>query len=337
VPRSPVASEPEKGRLRQRFAIRLLGAFGLALTGVVGAAFVATPAFASGSLTNVSLAISSNLASATPVQYTLSLSTATSNALTSVTFSVPAGTTLTGATTTAYGAGADTASSALASNLVTETLTGGATIAAGTNVSFVVTGFTNTATPGAFTSTVTTLNAATAIDTGTSNSNTVTTTGTAVTIEVPESVTVTVPPAFTIVPIVGSTTTAAAEALSIASNAGNGFSAFACVTTPFQTGTLVQLVQGSSTVVGPLINSFGAFATSSGSGTLQGLWTTASNLTHMLGYNSACTATNDGLVYKDTLTTNGDTVNFTNGANIAATTGSGIYTGTITYQVTPSF
>jgi hypothetical protein len=107
------------------------------------------------------------------VTYGYSFTTATSSSLSSVTMTVPAGTTGPPAVASVSPTTISGGTIALASNTLTYSFTA-ATIAAGTAVSISISGLTNTGTAGSSTSTITTKNGASSVDTGTTGSVTFT-------------------------------------------------------------------------------------------------------------------------------------------------------------------
>jgi hypothetical protein len=116
---------------------------------------------------------SSTVTGATGASYTYAFTVATASSLSSVTMTVPSGTS--GSATVAAVSPASLAggSVALAGTTLTYSFTA-ASVSAGTAVSIKVSGLTNTGTAGAYTSTLTTMNGASAVDTGTTGSFTFT-------------------------------------------------------------------------------------------------------------------------------------------------------------------
>jgi hypothetical protein len=121
---------------------------------LVSAIVSAGPASAA-ALTNPVWAVSNNATSATGVTYTWQFTTATTLTISSVTMSSPA-TTLNGspAVVNVFGLGASTVG--FASNVTTLTVTTPVSVPAGTAIYIEVSGYTNTATVGSATSTITT-------------------------------------------------------------------------------------------------------------------------------------------------------------------------------------
>lgn len=312
------------------------------------AALWAAPASAS-TIDNVSLTVSNNATSATAVTYTVNFSTQTAAALTSVTFTVPAGTTAPAALTTgtAYGlAGCTVGTPTLATNTVTVPLTLCPTIAASTPVEIAVSGFTNSTTAtSAFKTAVST----SAPDTGTANAGVdFNDNKTVVDVIVPESLTFTNQnPAITLLPVPGNATPATgAVKLTVATNAVNGYTLTSCVTSDIAAGsntipqlTSVGALNGSTTAFGAqasFVPNNGTGTDGSGTASLNAPWSTAG--TDYVGYASDCAAaTPNAKVISNTGTTNGDELTLTNGVSADAVQPNGTYTGTITYQVAPSY
>lgn len=128
----------------------------------------ASPASAA-TLTSAVWSSSSSVTSATGASYTYSFTVATSASLSSVTMTVPTGTAGTPAVGTVSPGSLAGGTVALAGTTLTYSFTA-AQIGVGTAVSIQVTGLTNTSTTGSYTSTVTTVNGASAVDTGTTGS-----------------------------------------------------------------------------------------------------------------------------------------------------------------------
>jgi hypothetical protein len=153
-------------RRRASTAVRLLILLALAAAGgIMGAA---SPA-AAATLTGATWTVSKSTTGATAVSYTYTFTAATTSSLSSVTMTVPSGT---GGTPTVGSVSPSALSGgtvALASNTLTYSFTA-TTIASGTAVSIQINGLTNTSTAGTYTSTVTTKNGASSVDTGTTGS-----------------------------------------------------------------------------------------------------------------------------------------------------------------------
>jgi hypothetical protein len=138
---------------------------------------IARPAIAA-TLTAPAWTVSSSTTGATGVSYTYSFTAATSSSLSSVTMTVPSGTSGSPTVGTVSPPSVVGGSVALAGTTLTYSFTA-AQVAAGTAVSIKVNGLTNTATAGTYSSQVTTQSGASAVDTGTTG--TVTLTATALT------------------------------------------------------------------------------------------------------------------------------------------------------------
>jgi hypothetical protein len=120
----------------------------------------------SGALTSPTWSVSNSNTGATGVTYTYTFTTGTTSSLTSVTMTVPSGTTGTTLTVgTVSGIPAGTAVLNTGTNTVTYTVT--AALSSGTAVSIAISGFRNTATAGSDTSVITTKNGSATVDTGT--------------------------------------------------------------------------------------------------------------------------------------------------------------------------
>lgn len=138
-------------------------------TGFAALQLVLAPSAAADTLTGAAWSATDTTPGATDVSYTYTFTTVTAptSALDSVTMTVPAGTGGTpavGAVSPASVAAGGSVS--LAGDTLTYTFTS-AVISAGTAVSVEITGLTNTSTPGSYTSTITTSDAGTAVDSGT--------------------------------------------------------------------------------------------------------------------------------------------------------------------------
>jgi sugar lactone lactonase YvrE len=148
-----------RGRLRPPTRReRSVGLVALATLVCVSLLFGAAESKASGSLTNISVSLTSGVASASS-SYTFSFTTATSDNLTSIKMTVPTGTTGTptiGSLTFPYGTNPSGGSISLSGNTLTYSFTQ-FYVASGSNVSIQVNGLTNTATPGSYTSNISTI------------------------------------------------------------------------------------------------------------------------------------------------------------------------------------
>jgi hypothetical protein len=324
-----------------------------ALTG--GAiALSSTPAVAAGALTSVSMSVSNNAASLGGVTNTATYSwnfvTATAGTLTSLSFTVPSGTTGASLTVgTTYGLGACTVGAAtLASTTVTVALTTCGSIAASTPVYVPISGFTNsTTTTGSFASVASTYTGSSVLnDSGTATAVNFASNQTAVTVVVPNSLTFTnSATAVSLLAVPGTVATASPVVLGVSTNARNGYTLSGCVTSSnvLTGGTSgATIPSASNTAVAALPTSgttsaFGAQAAITGTGaTLQTLWagTTGSNY---LGYAATCGTTGGQKISSNTGPTSGDTLTLTNGVGVSATQTADTYSGKITYQVVPSY
>ena len=304
-----------------------------------------SPAFATnGSLTGVSWSVSNNTANVAAegnaATYTWAFTTATTLTLTSITFKVTTGTT--GASLTVpglYGLGGDSASAALTGTTATLTLTGGASIAAGTSVEVAIAGFTNGTATGSKLTTVTTSDG-TNTDSGTASTNFANNT-TSVTVIVPESLTFTNnKSSITLTPVPGTPAVEQTPAtLTVSTNARSGYTLSACAAS-LSDGHSNTIPQQSTVVAGLTGSAFGATASvSGGSASLQSPWSSST----YIGYAATCSVTPTGggapssplVAYAGP--TSGDTITPTNAASISATQAAGTYTGTINYLLTPGY
>lgn len=328
--------------MRVRF--HRLGAI-VALVVLAGSGLVALaqPSFAAGTLTSVSWAVSNSEVAATSVSYTYQFTTATSGTVSSVTMSVPTGTAGTPAIGTVYGIGAGVV--ALAGTNLTYSVTTPATIAAGTPVYIQITGLTNTAVAGSYTSTVTTDSSLGTLDTGTSQSVTFGLNNTAVTVAIPQSLTFTnstpsfqfdMDPSLPALADASHTVT-----LTVTTNAGKGYTlSVADAGLKATSGSTTYTIPPASTGTGTGVstfpsNAFGVSATLTSGGVsgaaLQGSLATSGDY---VGY----TTTGQTFLSATGPTGNsGDSLALDNQVKISYSTPAGIYTDTITYTATPSY
>ncbi len=310
--------------------------------GAIG--FSTSSAQASGALTSVAMSVSNNATSAAGTTYSWNFVTATAATLTSVTLTVPAGTTGSSLSvgSTAYGLlGCAVGTPTLASGTVTVPLTSCASIPATTPVSISISGFTNTATKTAAFATAVSTSTGTVVDTGTAatgvdfNSNL-----TQVTVVVPQSLTfLNGNEAITLLPIPGASTPAKASpvALTVKTNAASGYTLSGCVLTPIGIGSTANTIPQLAAVGALTGTAFGAQASVTGAGaTLNGSWASANGASY-LGYDPLCTGGARSVISQNTGPTNGDVLTLTNAATVSATQAAGTYTGVITYQVVPTF
>jgi hypothetical protein len=205
---------------------RLISLFALVAAG--GIAGLASPA-AAATLTGTAWTTSESTTGAPSASYTYTFTAATSSSLSSVTMTVPSGTAGTPAVGTVSPAGLAGGTVILAGTTLTYSFTP-AQVAAGTAVSIQISGLTNTATAGSYTSAVTTVSGAGPVDTGPSGAVVLTATAlpspawsvssaavgdtgvsytytfTTATTTLPTSYTMTVPPGTAGTPTVGTVT-----------------------------------------------------------------------------------------------------------------------------------
>jgi hypothetical protein len=331
-------------------AVSTLGVGAIVLTG--------SPAFATpGALTATTFATSNGAANVSgtgnTATYTINFVTGSSwvdTATGSVTFTVPTGTTLATPSVTAYGlTGCTVGTPSQTALTVTVPVVGPCTINASTPVSLAVSTFTNGSQTTAYTSTVTTNSATgTAVDTGTA-SVTFGSNQTVATVIVPDTLTFTnSATTVTLLPVPRIVATTTPVNLGISTNAKSGFTLQACDTAGSLVGpgtnTIPQSSNGTATALptSGTASAFGAFAVathgSAGTGTftLNTPWsTTTSSL--FLGYNASCNAGSGSTVATESGPVTGDQLAITNGVAISDIQAAGTYTGTITYQVNPSY
>ncbi|HVX22596.1 MAG TPA: hypothetical protein VHB02_14710 [Acidimicrobiales bacterium] len=325
-----------------------------AVAGLTGGAIALTGGAAGATtLTTVSLSIGNNAANAAgtgatgttnTATYTVTFALPSAAALTSVTFTVETTATTTGAAITPTGLYIPGCSSATATGTgttVTVTLTGCSSSGIGTTFSIPVSGIIN-GKAGPFTSTITAKAGATTVGTKTVTKS-LETNKTPVTVIVPDTLTFINgnPTGITLVPIPGnSQVTAAGVTLQVKTNAVTGYKLSACMT-PAHTlksgsnGIPALVTPASSLPVTTATSSFGAKAVvNTANGGAQGAyWTSASNY---YGYPTSC-ANPGATMMSNTHTTATDSVVVTNAARAKPTQASGVYNGTITYQVTPHY
>ncbi len=340
---------------KARHAVPRTVAVAAAVAALTGGAIAVTsaPAFAAGTLSSVSLSVSNNAASLGGVTNTASYSwnfvTGTAGTLTSLSFTVPAGTVGTGLTVgTTYGLGACTIGAAsLAGTTVTVALTTCGSIPAATPVYVPISGFTNsTTTTGSFASVASTYTGASVLnDSGTAAAVNFASNQTQVTVVVPNSLTFTnSATAVSLLAVPGIVATASPVVLGVSTNARNGYTLSGCMTAAnVLTGTAsaATIPSASNAAVAALPTSgatsaFGAKATIAGTGTLQATWagTTGANY---LGYAATCGTTGAQQISSNTGPTTGDSLTLTNGVGVSATQTADTYSGKITYQVVPSY
>lgn len=321
-----------KGRIARRLAVTLSVA---ALAGMLSA----VPATAA-SFSNISWSVSNNATGATGVFYTYSFTPATTGTITTIDFSVPAGTAGTPVVTLNYGISAGTA--ALAANKITYTVTAPASVTAGTPILIEVSGMTNTSTPGSNTSNFESWIAGpTSLDTGTSPAVTFGDSNTVITVVVAKSLTFTNDTsAFMLLMDPGLPALADQQrdvSLSVLTNASNGYTlgvkdnagglTTGADTIPDVTGTVV------SPIAWPGASKFGfsAVGTLTGTAAMQG---GMGAVTDFASYTNA----NVNLVARTNPTGNTpDSLSIRNRVAIDYTQDAGTYSDTVTYTVTPSY
>lgn len=330
----------------------LLAGGAVALTGSVASATTLPP-----TITSVGLAVSNNAAGqvvggvTNTATYTWSFTTATASITpTALTFTVPTGTTKTSTlSATIYGiTGCSAAAPTLVGTTVTETMTGTCNaVAKTTPVQVAITKFKNGTASTIFKSAVT-VKSSTATPTATSPVVPFANNTTAVTVTVPDSLTFTNSnTSITLLPIPGgATATTTPVTLTVKTNAKTGYTLAGCVLSAnaikgVTTSTIIgQLatVTAAATLPATATN-FGAKATvtTTGSGTaaLGTTWSTDSG--KYLGYNSTCGTTGHSVIMKSTTPVNTNKLTLTNAVRAKALQPADVYTGTISYQVTPNY
>lgn len=321
---------------RAKRSTRPRWAAALAATALTAGALVGlgTPANA-GSITSAALAVSSNVAGATGVSYAWTFTPVTAGAVTSITFTVPTGTTWTPAAPTAvYGlTGCTVGTPTYATPTVTVPLTA-CTLTADRPISITIGGVTNGAAVTGFQSAI-----STGTDSGDATAIKIAANTTEVTVLVPQSLTFTNDTtAVALVPIPGGAVTDAAPVtLTVATNASAGYTLRANLPAPLTSGS--DTIPSVSTTVPTDFSSdtgFGATAeltvTGAGDATLQNAW----NGTTYLGYETAATTAAADVV-ASTEPAELDEIVLTNGVRVPGIQPAGTYTGTVTYTVTPSW
>ena len=333
-------------------APRMVGAVALVAALAGGAVALTGGAAGAATLTGSTITVSNNAANVTTptptantAVYTWSFTTkAASVAYTKLTFTVPTGTLPTGTLTvpTIYGiTGCSSETPTLTGTTVSVALVGCSATAATTLVQISVSKLKNGTAVGAISSTITTYSGSTVkADTGVATGATLANNTTAVTISVPDSLTFSNSnTSITMLPIPGgATVTAPNVTLTVGTNAKGGYTLAACVLTPIKgttntTATIGQLASASATLPATASN-FGAKPAVTGTGaTLSAGWTAGS----YLGYNSTCGTTTHSVIMKSTVPVATNKLTLTNGVRVKSLQPADKYTGTITYQVTPSY
>jgi len=332
--RIPVAPGVLSRRRRIRLAFAALVASGAVV--VLGAA----PAYAVGTLTNLSWSVNNSQTGKTAVTYSFAFKTATAATLTAVTMTVPAGTAGTVAVGTVYGLGAGTV--ALASNTITYTVTTPAAVAANVPIYLSFTGLTNTSTAGSYTSVITTQKSGPlTVDTGTTGSVTFGSSSTTATVTVGQTLTFTNnTPSFSLSvdPSMLNNLQSQAVVLTVQTNAASGYTLAASDTGLSRSSpsfTIPAVSSGPATGVSSFPTSgWGASATLTTGGTDGAALAAGLSGGKFVGYPSTpanfLTATGATGATADTLT-------LTDQVGVDYTVPDGTYTDTITYVATPTF
>jgi len=335
-------------------APRMVGAVALVAALAGGAVALTGGAAGAATLTGSTITVSNNAANVVnpaptvnTAVYTWSFTTvAASVAYTKLTFTVPTGTLATGSLTvpTLYGiTGCSSETPSLTATTVTVLLSGCSATPASTLVQISVSKLKNGTTVGAISSTITTYSGTptfTKQDTGVATGASLANNTTAVTISVPDSLTFSNSnTSVTMLPIPGgATVTAPNVTLTVGTNAKGGYTLAACVLSTIKgttntTATIGQLASVSATLPATASN-FGAKPAVTGTGaTLSAGWTAGS----YLGYNSTCGTTTHSVIMKSTVPVATNKLTLTNGVRVKSLQPADKYTGTITYQVTPSY
>ncbi|MCM3885692.1 hypothetical protein [Frankia sp. R82] len=305
---------------------------------IAGALVVSGGPASAATLTDVSWSVDNNATGATGVTYTWSFTTLTAGTVTSVTFTVPAGTTGTPTISSVAGLGAGTVALDTGTNTVTYTVTTPAAVAAGVPVFVQFGGFTNTDTPSPppLNSTVTTQATGPAtIDTGTSADVNFGDSNTAVTILLGRSLIFTNDtPAFTLQPVPGTPAgpvAAKTVTLTVQTNAGGGYT-LAAAMAPDPTFVQQESTAGSATLT---TNRFAAQATLTPSSTSGATLSAPYTADKYVGYDPTTPQT----IVTATAGTDGgfDTLTLNNQIAVDFSQPSGAFHGNIVYTVTPTY
>jgi hypothetical protein len=310
-----------------------------ALLTLAALAIVASPAFAAGTLTNISWTVSNSQVSKTAVAYSFAFKTATAGTIKTVTMTVPSGTAGTPAVGTVYGLGAGTAS--LAGTTLTYTVTSAVSVPANIPIYVSFTGLTNTGAAGSYTSSIATNTAVPAvIDSGTSQSVTFGSSSTTASVTVGQTLTFTnSTPSFNLaVDPTGLSSQTATVTLTVQTNASSGYTlaaydaglsksspAFTIPAVSTGPGTGVATFPGSGFGVSATLSTGGTDGASLASGLSGSKW---------VGYPSSAA---------NFLTTTGptgatpDTLTLTNQVGVDYSVPAGAYSDTITYVATPTY
>jgi hypothetical protein len=293
-----------------------------------------------GSLTKVSWAVSNSQTGKTGVTYSFAFTTATAGTLTAVTMTVPAGTAGSVAAGTVYGLGAGTAS--LAGTTLTYTITSPISVAANIPIYVSFTGLTNTATAGAYTSTITTQKSGpTTVDTATSGSVTFGASSTGVTVSVGQTLTFTNSASalsLSVDPSMLNNSQSQTDVLSVQTNAASGYTLAVSdtgLTRAAPAFTIPAVSAGPATGVASFPSSgWGASASLTTGGTDGATLAAGLSGGKWVGYPS--TAANLLTATGPTGAT-ADTVTVTDQVAVDYSVPDGTYTDTITYTATPSY
>jgi hypothetical protein len=294
----------------------------------------ALPASAA-ALTNVSWNISKPLPGDTSARYTWLFTAATTGTVATTTFTVPSGTAGASLTVTDVSGLPSGGTATLSGTTVTYTATA-TSVAAGTKCLIAIDGFTNTATPGTYTSQVTTNTSVPAVIDGpttSGNSQILASNTTAVSVVIARSSTfadnlnsfqLLMDPSLA----ANGDQSSAVETLTIKSNAANGYQ-LNIKETALTDGlghTIANLTSGMATATTTFTaDKTGYNVTKTGVGTLGGALGTASS------YAGYTTAGENFLT--STGPTNADTASVTHRVKIDYGQGAGTYTATVTYTL----
>lgn len=301
------------------------------LAGVFVLLGVAAPVQAA-PLTAVNWAIDRGLVDDTGVRYTWTFTTATTQTISSVSFTVPSGTSDSGlALGDVFGLGAGTASRS--GTTVTYAVTSPVSIPANTPILIAISGFTNTSTAGTYTSSVT----AGSDGPTTSSSVSVAPNTDTVAIDVLPGLSFSSNKALVNFNFGSGSTASDSSTFHVRSNAANGYSLFASAT-PLSSG-------GGATI--PMISTTPATGATAGAFPASGAWgfsvssvtsggAGALNPAGVLATQYA-NASSSSLIVSQAGTTNDDVVNMAYYGRISASQAAGQYTSKITYTAIPSY
>ncbi len=305
-----------------------------------------TPAntFVGGPLVGTTWSVSRTTAGSDKTGYLYQFTTASTSQLSSITMSVPPGTSgtpvLGAVTPAAISAGAGVA---LSGTTLTVSFTA-TTISRGTAISVQIGGLTNTTSVGLYTSSVTTVDAAVAIDTAISNSVTLLAPTLALTTSclaaaISCSVDANGSTRIVLLAIPGWTTpSVAAIMLSVQTNAANGYRVLARSSVLSRVGGGAVLPQapltGAAAIAVGQFSASAALTASASSG--AALCPPYGSAAPFVGYST--TATSPSLWAATAGTGSGtDTLTLTNAIRVSVTQAAGVYTGTIVYTVQPMY